>query len=824
MRGLDLGGIKAMKKSRAVIVLILAILAIAGMGYIAWFGIGAGKTGAATNIKQGLDLAGGVSITYQVVGEEDPSNEDMADTIYKLQRRVEGYSTEAQVYKEGNDRINIEIPGVSDANQILSDLGRPGSLYFIRQNGSDGNPNYNLGVTEEGSIDYMLTKSIEEIMGDGGIVLDGTHVASAQATSTQSQSGTKDQQYVVSLAFDDVGTKAFADATTSAYQNGETIGIYYDGAFVSVPTVNEPITGGQAQISGMENFEEAERLASTIRIGGLKLELEELRSNVVGAQLGSDAIRTSLMAGAIGFGIVCLIMIVVYLLPGFVSAIALVIYVLLTLLTLNALNITLTLPGIAGVILAIGMAVDANVIIYARIREELATGKTLQSSIKIGFDKAMSAILDGNITTLIAAAVLGLRGSGSVKGFATTLAMGIVLSMFTALVISRLLINACYAIGLRNEKLYGVAKEMKPIKFLSKKPLFFAISIIMILLGFVFMGVNKSQTGNILNFSLEFMGGTSTTVEFNEDMSIEKIEADVVPIVEGITKDSNVQTQKVNDSNQVIIKTRTLTVDEREQFVTAMKDKFGVEESSITAETISATVSNEMRRDAVLAVIIATLCMLVYIWFRFTDIRFAASAVLALLHDVLVVLAFYALSKTSVGNTFIACMLTIVGYSINSTIVIFDRIRENLRGSRGKDLEELVDSSITSTLTRSIYSNLTTFVMVLVLYILGVSSIRDFAAPLMVGIAAGAYSSVCVTGALGYVMRTKIGGTQEVATAGVSASSGKKAASSKKSSETESKKADSSESAANKSSNAGGSKKKDTSHYQSTPRKKSKKK
>ena len=787
-----------MKKSSAVIVLILAIAAIVGMGYIAYFGIGAGKTGAAENIKQGLDLAGGVSITYQVVGDENPSTEDMADTIYKLQRRVEGYSTEAQVYKEGNDRINIEIPGVSDANQILSDLGRPGSLYFIREKGSDGQPNYGYGLTEDGTVAFVLNRTIEEIQADGGIVLDGTHVASAQAASTTSQTGTKDQQYVVSLTFDQEGTAAFGQATTDAYQKGETIGIYYDGAFVSVPSVNEPITGGQAQISGMADFQEAETLASTIRIGGLKLELEELRSNVVGAQLGSDAIRTSLQAGAIGFAIVCVIMIAVYLLPGFVSAIALMIYVLLTLLSLNALNITLTLPGIAGVILAIGMAVDANVIIYARIREELATGKTLQSSIKIGFDKALSAILDGNITTLIAAAVLGLRGSGSVKGFATTLAMGIVLSMFTALVISRVLINACYAIGLRSEKLYGKAKTMKPIPFLSKKAVFFAISIVMILLGFVFMGINKQKTGNVLNYSLEFMGGTSTTVEFNEDMTIEEIDQKVVPVVEKITGDSNVQTQKVNDTNQVVIKTRTLTVEEREAFVSAMEENFQVAEEAITAETISATISSEMRRDAILAVIIATFCMLIYIWFRFTDIRFAASAVLALLHDVLVVLTFYAVSRTSVGNTFIACMLTIVGYSINSTIVIFDRIRENMRSGRGK-LDELVDSSITSTLTRSIYSNLTTFVMVLVLFILGVSSIRDFAAPLMVGIAAGAYSSVCVTGALWYVMRTRLGG-KEVETAGVSS---KREAPKKAEKEAEVK---------------------DTPNYQSTPRKKKKKK
>ncbi|MBE5881459.1 MAG: protein translocase subunit SecD [Lachnospiraceae bacterium] len=747
-----------MKKSTGIICLILSIVAIVGLGYVAMFGVGAGKMGSAANIKQGLDLAGGVSITYQVVGDEEASAEDMSDTIYKLQKRVEHYSTEAQVYKEGTDRINIEIPGISDANAVLQELGQPGTLYFISQTGSDGSENYGITILEDGSYDYALLKTIDELKADGSIVLDGTMVSSAQAGAEQNEQGATTGEYVVSLTFTKEGTAKFAEATTSAYQSGETIGIYYDGKFVSVPNVTEPILGGQAQISGLADFEEADTLASTIRIGGLKLELKELRSKVVGAQLGSDALASSLKAGLIGFAIVCLVMIVVYLLPGFASAIALTLYVILTLLALNALNITLTLPGIAGIILSIGMAVDANVIIFARIREELGTGKTVQSAIKIGFDKAMSAIVDGNITTLIAAAVLGFMGSGTVKGFAITLALGIVLSMFTALVITKTLLKVFYAVGFQNEKWYGKAKKMKTIDFVSKKAVFFAISAVLIIVGFVFLGMNKANTGNILNYSLEFMGGTSTTVAFNEDYTIEEIDATIVPVIEGITGDSNVQAQKINETTQVMFKTRTLSVEEREAFVQAMSDNFSVPENGIEAETISATVSNEMRKDAVVAVVVATICMLVYIWFRFTDMRFAASAVLALVHDVLVVLAFYAVAKISVGNTFIACMLTIVGYSINSTIVIFDRIRENLREAKNDDeLKVLVNDSITQTLTRSIYTNLTTFVMVFVLYIMGVSSIRDFALPLMVGIFAGAYSSVGITGSLWYIMRTKIG-------------------------------------------------------------------
>lgn len=752
-----------MKKSKAALVLIATVLVMGLLAYTSIIGFGPTKTGSAANIKQGLDLAGGVSITYEVVGEEEADEADMKDTIYKLQKRVEKYSTEAQVYQEGSKRISIEIPGVSDANTILEELGQPGSLYFIAQTGSDGTNNYGYGIDENGTVltdedgvpVYVLNKSIAEIEADGGIVLTGTDVKNAEAGQITDEM--KNSENAVQLTLTSEGTKKFADATTKAYQNGESIGIYYDGAFVSVPNVNSPIPNGEASITGMKDFEEAERLASTIRIGGLKLELRELRSNVVGAQLGEEALKTSLLAGVVGLVIVMIFMTVVYLLPGFVSAIALLIYTGMTLVALNAFDITLTLPGIAGIILSIGMAVDANVIIFARVKEELGTGKTVSSAIKIGFQKAFSAIVDGNITTLIAALVLGIKGSGTVKGFAQTLGLGIVLSMFTALVVTRLLINAIYALGLKSEKLYGSIKERKSIDFLSKKAVFIGVSLVVIVAGFVFMGINKVNTGDMLNYSLEFKGGTSTNVTFNEDLSIGDIDSNVVPVVEVVTGDGNVQTQKVTGTNEVIIKTRTLSVDEREAFNQAMVDHFDVDAEKITAETISAAVSDEMKMDAVVAVIIATICMLIYIWFRFSDIRFAASAVLALCHDVLVVLAFYAVAKISVGNTFIACMLTIVGYSINATIVIFDRIREHLAGGKGKgDLQEVVNSSITQTLTRSIYTSLTTFVMVAALYVFGVTSIREFALPLMAGIICGAYSSVCITGALWYLMKTKM--------------------------------------------------------------------
>lgn len=697
-------------KGRGLLRLALLLVLVALAGFFGY--------GYMDDIKLGLDLAGGVSITYQAK-DENPSAEDMKDTIYKLQQRVQNYSTEAEVYQEGNDRINIDIPGVSDANAILAELGKPGSLVFMDS--------------------------------EGTTILTGDQVSAAQAGMVD---GTTGKEYVVSLTFTEEGTKAFADATTNNV--GQPIYIIYDNEVVSAPIVQEAITGGQCTIDGIGSFEEAENLASTIRIGSLSLELEELRSNVVGAKLGQQAIRTSLKAGVVGFVIVAVFMIAVYLIPGLAAVIALCLYVGLILILLVSFNVTLTLPGVAGIILSIGMAVDANVIIFTRIKEEIGAGKSVKTAIENGFQKALSAIVDGNVTTLIAAAVLFWRGSGTVKGFASTLAIGVVLSMFTALFVTRFALNAMFTMGIQNPKFYGMKKEKPAKPFLKYRKICFALSLAVIAAGFVFMGINKSSTGDILNYSMEFKGGTSTNVTFNEEMSQERIESEVVPLVEEITGDADVQTQRVSGSNEVIIKTRTLNMEEREAFEKAMEDSFGVEKEKITAESISGAVSQEMKQDAFVAVVIATICMLIYIWFRFKNIRFAASSVLALIHDVLVVIACYAAFKWPVGSTFIACILTIVGYSINATIVIFDRVRENLKEKRhDQTIEEIVNLSITQTFTRSVNTSLTTFVMVLVLYIMGVSSIREFALPLMVGIVCGTYSSVCLAGSLWFEMNRR---------------------------------------------------------------------
>ena len=713
-----------MKKSKAAVILAVILAAFVGLAYYASIILSSTGVGEDMSIPLGLDLSGGVSITYQVV-DENPSAEDMSDTIYKLQKRVDSYSTEASVYQVGDDRITVEIPGVQDANQILEDLGNPGSLEFQ--------------------------------MPDGSVFMTGDMVEDAQGATATDRYGNK--QYIVSLKLTDEGAKIFGEVTSENI--GKNLPIVYDGETISYPQVQSAITGGEAQITGMSSFEEADNLATQIRIGSLSLQLSELESSVVGAQLGSQAISSSLKAGAIGLAIVMVFMIVMYAVPGIAASLALAIYTTLVIATLYLFDITLTLPGIAGIILGIGMAVDANVIVFARIREEIATGKSVQTSMKIGFQKAMSAILDGNITTLIASVVLMALGSGTVKGFAYTLMIGIILSLFTAMVVTRYILYSLYALGLKSEKLYGRAKERKSIDFIGKKAVFFTISGIIIAAGLISMGVHSATEGKALNYGLDFMGGTSTTADFGKDMSIEDIENDIVPYVEKVTGDSDVQATKVEGTTQVTIKTRTLSLDERQELEDTLAENCDVDASTITSQSISSTISGEMRSDALKAVIVSCIFMLLYIWFRFKDIRFAASAILALVHDVLVVITVYALVRISVGSTFIACVLTIVGYSINDTIVIFDRIRENLALKTGKqtaeELREVANKSLTQTLSRSINTSITTFIMVVMLYILGVASIRDFSLPLMAGLVCGAYSSICIATELWYVMKVHFG-------------------------------------------------------------------
>lgn len=726
------------KTKRNAVLVIIAFLLILGVAiYTAIFGVA--DRGKVEYIKLGLDLKGGLSVTYEIQ-EDDYSDKDLEDTKYKIEQRVEAYTNEYSVYEDGDKKITAEIPGVTNADEILNALNIEGKLEFLDP---DNYTKWSQGQEYEAA-------------------LTGDDIKNATA-GIDSDNGNDN---VVQLAFTDEGAQKFADVT--AANVGNIVYIIYDNKVVSAPTVQSAITGGSAEINKIGSYEEAEQLATTIRIGALPLTLKQVRSNIVGATLGSDAISTSLKAGAIGIALVFLIMIIVFRIPGLVASFALAFYTILDLLVLNLFNVTLTLPGIAGVILSVGMAVDANVIIFTRIKEELADGKSVKQAVKGGFHNALSAIIDGNVTTLIAALVLGIFGTGTIKGFAITLAIGVVLSVFTALAVSQSLLTALVNLGVTDAKYFGVAREPKKTNFVKAGKFCMLGSLIVIIACFCMMPVNNKSKGSPLNFSVEFAGGTSLTVGFDKEYSLSEAEKDIVPVIAeaaGIGE-AGISVQTVSGTNEIVFKMPELIDDgtddsQMSKVRSALTDKLGADVKE--ANVISGSVSSEMSKNAIFSVILAAILMLIYIAIRFHDVKFGASAVIALLHDVAMVFCLYIILRLTVGNTCIACLLTIVGYSINATIIIFDRVRENIGVMKPKKAtyKDIVNLSINQTFSRTIYTSLTTFVTIFVLYIMGVASIKEFALTLMAGVVIGAYSSVCITGPLWYYMKTKLGKTEK---------------------------------------------------------------
>lgn len=726
------------KTKRNAVLVIIAFLLILGVAiYTAIFGVA--DRGKVEYIKLGLDLKGGLSVTYEIQ-EDDYSDKDLEDTKYKIEQRVEAYTNEYSVYEDGDKKITAEIPGVTNADEILNALNIEGKLEFLDP---DNYTKWSQGQEYEAA-------------------LTGDDIKNATA-GINSDNGNDN---VVQLVFTDAGAQKFADVTSANV--GNIVYIIYDNKVVSAPTVQSAITGGSAEINKISTYEEAEQLATTIRIGALPLTLKQVRSNIVGATLGSDAISTSLKAGAIGIALVFLIMIIVFRIPGLVASFALAFYTILDLLVINLFNVTLTLPGIAGVILSVGMAVDANVIIFTRIKEELADGKSVKQAVKGGFHNALSAIIDGNVTTLIAALVLGIFGTGTIKGFAITLAIGVVLSVFTALAVSQSLLTALVNLGVTDTKYFGVAREPKKTNFVKAGKFCMIGSLLVIIVCFCMMPVFNKSKGSPLNFSVEFAGGTSLTVGFDKEYTLSEAESDIVPVIAeaaGIGE-AGISVQTVSGTNEIVFKMPELSDDgtddsQMSKVRSALTDKLGADVKE--ANVISGSVSSEMSKNAIFSVILAAILMLIYIAIRFHDVKFGASAVIALLHDVAMVFCLYIILRLTVGNTCIACLLTIVGYSINATIIIFDRVRENIGVMKPKKAtyKDIVNLSINQTFSRTIYTSLTTFVTIFVLYIMGVASIKEFALTLMAGVIIGAYSSVCITGPLWYYMKTKLGKTEK---------------------------------------------------------------
>ena len=686
------------------------------------FGIG-GVDSVKDALKYGLDINGGVYVVMEA--QTDATGEELAELMDQtravLDNRVNQMGVaESSVTIEGDKRLRVEIPGVDNAEDAIAAIGRTAKLNFI--------------------------------LADGTIVVDGSNVKDAQIATDGSN-------YKILLEFDSEGAGLFEEGTRKALSGEVTsvidgvtpnqIAIVLDNEIITHPNVQNVISGGNCEITGGYSKEEASTTAALIRGGALPVELIEIQSSVQTATIGADALDKSIVAGAIGLAIVFVLMLVFYGMLGLVADIALLLYVVLFLWSMVGMGVVLTLPGIAALILSIGMAVDANVIIFARIKEEIAAGKSIRVAVDAGFKNALTTVLDAQITTLIAAVVLFEVGTTSVKGFALTLMIGIVFSIFTAVVITQLFISLLASSKkFAKNKYFGVNEDGSPKQLLNKtfsfikhRKVYYIVSVSIIVIGLLFMMIGG------MNYGIDFTGGTNIQVEMGKQVDI----ADVEDALKDYDLDPTI-IYAGEGNTQIVIKTiKSLENAERADVIETLGTEFGVTQDDVLAsEQFGPSVGDELKANAVKAVIIAAIGMLIYIIFRFKSWKYGLSAVVGVAHDVLMVIAFYAIFGFTVNNPFIAAILTLVGYSINDTIVIFDRIRENKRIYNKDNNETNIDRSLNQTLNRTIMTSMTTLVVMIPLCIMVSSSIREFIIPLMVGVIVGCLSSIFVCSPIYY--------------------------------------------------------------------------
>ena len=722
-------------KLKKVLAGIIIIALIAGW-YVTIFG--AGSISSIKDVmKFGLDINGGVYVVLEADKDDlkglsdQEQKEVMNQTREVLNRRVNAMGiSEATVNLEGTDRLRVEMPGVKDAEEAISQIGKTAKLRFM--------------------------------LADGTEVLSGEDVKNA-VMNTDSQNG----GYKIDLEFTNDGAEKFTEATRKTSSNQVTITkefeelgispqaiiIMLDNDIITAPVAHEVISQTTCELtSGKGGFskEEASTTSSLIRGGALPVALEEIESSVQAATIGAHALDKSIVAGAIGLGLVFLVMLIAYNLLGFIADLALLLYVLIVLWIMAGLGAVLTLPGIAGIILSIGMAVDSNVIIFARIKEEIGQGKSIRVAVDQGFRHALTTVLDAQITTLIASVVLYEIGATAVKGFALTLMIGIIVSIFTAVVITQLFIGILSeSRRFAKNKFFGVKEDGTPKQFTNRKfrfipnrKKFYAISAIVIIVGLGFAMVRG------YNYGIDFTGGTMIQLDMGK--TVETDEVKKVLTHEGLEDVSVVLSGEKQD--QIIIKTtNALDNDERAEIVDVMCDEYAIEHSDVLAsQNFGPTIGKELKSNAVKSIIIAAIGMLIYIIFRFKSWKYGVASIAGILHDVLVVLAFYAIFGVTINNPFIAGILTVVGYSINDTIVIFDRIRENKRLHHRDPVDQVIDRSINQTLNRSIMTSVTTLICMVPLCVMVSISIREFVIPLRVGVLVGTYSSVFLCSPLFY--------------------------------------------------------------------------
>ena len=678
----------------------------------------------------GLDIKGGVYVVMEANKEdiENMSDEELREAMEQTQTVIENRINanglgEPTITIEGQNRLRVEIPEVEDPEEAIELIGKTAKLEFK--------------------------------LADGTVVLEGSNVKKAEAARDDQSTG-----YAVNLQFDRQGADAFGEATTKAF-NGEVtstmegvgngaIAIVLDDQIISAPNVNEPILGGSCTITGDFTQEEAQLLAAQINGGALPIGLTEVTSSVQSATIGYNALEMSIIGGLIGLAIILLLMVFIYRGLGFCADIALLLYVVLILNIMASMGTVLTLPGIAGIIISIGMAVDANVVIFSRIREEIVLGRTVRVATETGSKRAMTTVIDSQVTTLIAAVILYEIGTSAVKGFAYTFMVGIIVSIFTAVFITQLYVKLMAGSDkFAKKSFFGIKKDgtasfhlTNIIHFMDKRKIFYCISAGILIIGLAF-GLIRG-----LNYGIDFTGGTMIQLDMGKQVKISQVEDAV--------KQFDLDPQIIyagQDNDQIVIRTiESLDKAHRAEVINAVNDEFGIkgDDNVVTQEYFGPSVGKELRNNAILAIIISALCMMVYIRIRFREWKFGGAAMLGVLHDVLIVISFYAIFGVTVDNPFIAGILTVVGYSINDTIVIFDRIRENVRYMKRGTLMETIDQSITQTLGRSMMTSLTTLIVMVPIVIIAGDAIREFVFPLMVGVLAGTYSSICVCSPIFY--------------------------------------------------------------------------
>jgi SecD/SecF fusion protein len=703
-------GVKKTQKLKSSIILILILVLIGLVGYCGAYGFKLGETykikSFGETINKGLDLQGGISVWEEIQGE-NVDEETIERTIELLSLRVNKMGvSETTVQKEGANRIRIDFPGKFESQSLIESVTKTGELKFVDP--------------------------------DKNTLLTGKDVKNASASYDQQG------KPVISLELTEEGAKKFAEATQKFLN--QKIAITMDELELTNPTVESVITDGKAVISGSQTLEEASRQANIIKSGALPVTLKTVSVKTVGATLGAEALPKSLLAGAVGIGLAFLFMILYYRVPGVLASIALTIFVILNLLIFAGIGVTMSLSGIAGFLLSVGMALDANMLIFERIKEELKSGKSVKTSIDSGFHRALSSILDSNITTIIAGIILYNLGSGSVRGFALTLIIGVLVSMFTAITVTRTLMKLSVGAGLLSKPwMFGVKKNSetpkvkRTLKVVEKSKIWFSIATIIVVLGIGGLLIKG------INFGIDFKGGSIVVINMEKDF--DKAEVDAI-----ISKyDTAALSNKVNNT-ELEIKSGSLTSENVNSLINDLKDKYQLSEKSIVSQdTIGASIGSELKRKSLIALGVAVLAMLLYVGFRF-EIHFGAAGIIKLALDVFFTLTVYVLFQIPVNSSFIAAILTIIGYSINDAIVIFDRIRENQKNMRRADIDDLVDTSVTQTLTRSINTGMTTLFTIIAVYVF-VPSVSDFAFPIILGIVFGCMSSILIASPLWVVFK-----------------------------------------------------------------------